>query len=70
MSTGGQLPATMINAAADAIDDAISNPSNPQNTQTLGGLVEHVYIVPDIKPYEGLLQEKSVMVAVVGMLIP
>jgi hypothetical protein len=69
-NSGGRLPATAINAAADAIDDAISNPGNPQNTQTLGGLVEHVYIEPDMKPYEGLLQEKSLLVSVVGMLIP
>jgi hypothetical protein len=66
----GPLPATAINTAADAIDDAISNPGNPQNTQTLGGLVEHVYIEPDIRPYEGLLQEKSVLVSVVSVLIP
>lgn len=66
----GVLPATLINAAADAIDDVVSNPGNPSNVQTLGGLVEHVYIVPDIKPYEGLLQDKSVLVAVVAMLIP
>lgn len=64
------IPATAINAAADAIDDAISNPGNPQNTQTLGGLVQHVYVEPEIKPYEGLLQDKSVLVAVVAMLIP
>ena len=72
-STGqsnAQLPATMVNAAADAIDAAITQPGNPQNTQTLGGLVEHVYIEPEVKPYEGLLQEKSILVAVVGMLIP
>jgi hypothetical protein len=67
---GGSIPATAINAAADAIDDAISIPGNPQNTQTLGGRVEHVYVEPEIRPYEGLLQEKSVLVAVVAMLIP
>lgn len=66
----GPLPATMVNTAADAIDRVISTPGNPDNVQTLGGLVEHVYIEPDIKPFEGLLQEKSVLVAVVGMLIP
>ena len=67
---GGTLPATALNAAADAIDNAVSYPGNPGNVQTLGGLVEHVYIEPDIKPYEGLLQEKSILVAVVGMLVP
>jgi len=69
-SGNGIIPATAINAAADAIDEAITNPGNPQNTQTLGGLVEHVYIEPDIRPYEGLLQEKSVLVSVVSVLIP
>lgn len=64
------LPATAVNAAADAIDNAISYPGNPDNVQTLGGLVEHVYLEPDLHPYEGLLQEKSVLVAVVGMLVP
>ncbi len=67
---GPTLPATAVNAAADAIDNAISYPGNPDNVQTLGGLVEHVYIEPDIKPYEGLLQDKSVLIAVVAMLVP
>lgn len=67
-SGAGQLPATMLNAAADAIDNAI-HPA-PGYVQTLGGLVEHVYIEPDIRPYEGLLQDKSVLVAAVAALIP
>ena len=64
------LPATAINNAADAIDDVISEPGNPANVQTLGGLVEHVYIEPSIEPFEGLLQEKSALVAMVRMLVP
>jgi hypothetical protein len=64
------LPVTAVSAAADAIDNAIIYPGNPDNAQTLGGQVEHVYVEPDIKPYEGLLQEKSVLVAVVGILVP
>jgi len=70
LPANGALPATLINAAADAIDDVVSNPGNPGNVQTLGGLVEHVYIEPAIAPYEGLLQEKSVLVTSVAMLIP
>lgn len=66
----GTVPATAINAVADAIDNVITVPTNPDAVQTLGGQVEHVYIEPDIKPYEGLLQEKSVLVAVVSMLVP
>lgn len=64
------LPATAINNAADVIDDVISEPGNPANVQTLGGLVEHVYLEPSIEPFEGLLQEKSALVAVVRMLVP
>lgn len=66
----GSIPATMVNVMADAIDNAITVPTNPDAVRTLGGQVEHVYIEPDIKPYEGLLQEKSVLVAVVSMLVP
>lgn len=64
------LPATLLNTAADIIDDIVSNPGNPGNVQTLGGLVQHVYIEPDIKPYEGLLQQKSVIVFALGILVP
>ena len=64
------LPATAINNAADVIDDIVSEPGNPGNVQTLGGLVEHVYIVPSIDPFEGLLQDRSVLVATVEMLVP
>lgn len=64
------LPATLVNAAADAIDNAISYPPNPSNVQTLGGLVEHVTVEPDIHPYEGLLQNRSILVAVVKILVP
>lgn len=68
--TNSDLPATAINAAADVIDDVICTPGNPQNVQSLGGLVEHVYIEPSMEPYEGLLQEKSVLVAHIAMLVP
>jgi len=64
------LPAAALNAAADAIDDVITNPGTPNGVQTLGGLVDRVYIEPDIKPYEGLLQEKSHLVAVLSILVP
>lgn len=67
---GGPLPATMINYAADAIDNAVTKRVNPQNIQTLGGLVQHVYIAPTINPFEGLLQQRSVVVATVEMLVP
>lgn len=63
------LPAAEVNAAADVIDDVLT-PSNPQNVITLGGLVEWVRIQPNMSPYEGLLQEKSVLVANIAMLVP
>jgi hypothetical protein len=64
------LPATALNIAADALDVAITEPGNPGNVQTLGGLVEHVYIEPQVSYYEGLLQDKSALVATVAMLVP
>ena len=64
------LPATMLNNAMDIIDQVITEPLNPGNTQTLGGLVQHVYASPMVDNYEGLLQEKSILVAQVEMLIP
>ncbi len=64
------IPATAINAALDALDTVISFPGNPANVQTLGGQVEHVYIEPDVRPFEGLLQDRSLFVATVAILIP
>lgn len=64
------LPATFLNAAADAIENAITYPGNPDNVQTLGGLVEHVQILPEVRPFEGLLQDRSILVATVAMLVP
>ena len=64
------LPATALNAAMDAIDNIISLPGTPAGVQTLGGLVDRVYVEPEFKPYEGLLQEKSHLVATIAMLVP
>lgn len=67
------LPATAINAASDVIDQVVNDPDAPTNpgaVQTLGGLVQHVYLEPTLEPFEGLLQEKSVLVASVAMLVP
>lgn len=63
------LPAAALNAAMDAIDNVISQVPVP-GVQTLGGLVDRVYVEPEFRPYEGLLQEKSHLVAVVSMLVP
>ena len=67
---GGSLPATACNIGLDAIDDAINQPGNPQNVQTLGGLVEHVYTEGAIDLEEGLLQEFSAVAVPITMLIP
>jgi hypothetical protein len=44
--------------------------NNPGNTQTLGGLVEHVYIEGDVEIADALLQEKSIFVVPLTILIP
>ena len=64
------LPATLLNSAMDILDDIVTQPGTPNNVQTLGGLVEHVYIAPTVDYAEGLLQETSMFVATVEILIP
>lgn len=62
--------ATGINALMDVIDDVLTTVNNPGNTQTLGGLVEHVYIEGDVEIADALLQEKSIFVVPLTILIP
>lgn len=64
------LPATALNAALDVIDDVCNQPGNPGNVQTLGGLVEHVYLEGEIGIFEGLLQEYSIATIPITILIP
>ena len=66
----GLLAATACNVGLDAIDDAVNLPGNPQNVQTLGGLVEHVYIEGAVQTFEGLLQDISVVVVPITIVIP
>jgi hypothetical protein len=61
---------TACNAGLDAIDDAINTTPVPQNAQTLGGLVEHVYTEGAVVLDEGLLQEYSIVAVPVTILIP
>lgn len=63
-------PATLCNNAMDAIDNALNNPGNPGNVQTLGGLVEHVYLEGKVIIDEGLLQQTSIVVVPIAILIP
>ena len=63
-------PATACNIGIDAIDDAINVNPNPANTQTLGGLVEHVYTEGAVAIAEGLLAEFSIVAVPITMLIP
>lgn len=64
------LPATLCNDVMDVVDDVIEQPGNPQNTQTLGGLVEHVYLEGEVEVWEALLQDVSVVVVPLTMVLP
>lgn len=66
-------PATLINTMMDVLDDAIEMNGTPGNVQTLGGLVNHVYIEGQVQVIEGQLgagQQASVLVAPITMLLP
>lgn len=63
-------PAILINQLLDVLDDVITKPANGAQVQTLGGLVNHVYIEGEIEIGEGLLQSKSIFVIPITMLIP
>ena len=65
-----QLPSTAINTLMDVLDDVIAKPANGSYVQTLGGLVNHVYIEGEVEEAEGLLQSKSIFVIPITMLIP
>lgn len=64
------LPATLINELMDVVDEVIEHPGNPSNVQTLGGLVEHVFISGEIEMAEGLEQDKSLVLVPIEILIP
>lgn len=70
IDAGGPLPATLCNAGLDAIDQCINIPGGPANTQTLGGLVEHVYMEGAVSIAEGLLQDHSIVAVPITILIP
>lgn len=63
------LPSTAINTLLDVLDDVIAK-ADGSYVQTLGGLVNHVYIEGEIQIAEGLLQSKSIVAVPVTMLIP
>lgn len=67
---GSSIPATAINNLMDVIDDVLTNVGTPANAQTLGGLVEHVYIEGDVEIAEPLLQEKGIFVVPLTILLP
>lgn len=64
------LPATLCNTGLDVIDDVLNLPRNPGNAQTLGGLVEHVYLEGEVSVAEGLLQDTSIVVVPITILLP
>lgn len=69
-------PATLVNNMMDVLDNVLERPGNPPNptaVQTLGGLVEHVYIEGEVKIIEGQLgagENASVLVVPITILIP
>jgi len=68
-----EFPATKLNAMMDVLDTVIETPGNPANVQSLGGLVEHVYIEGEIHMTEGSIgtnQNVSVMEVPITMLLP
>lgn len=66
----GAVPATACNNGLDAIDDCLNINRNPSNNQTLGGLVQHVYIEGAIDVAEGLLQDISIVSVPITILLP
>ncbi len=64
------LPATLINNLMDVVDEVIEQPGVPSNTQTLGGLVEHVYLEGQVEIYEGYLQDKSIVLVPLTIMLP
>jgi hypothetical protein len=64
------LPATLINAVMDTVDEVIESPGNPQNVQTLGGLVDHVYLEGQVEIYEGYLQDVSIVLVPLTIMLP
>ena len=64
------LPATQCNNGLDIIDNVLNTNLNPSNTQTLGGLVNHVYLEGEVQIAEGLLQQVSIVEVPVTILVP
>jgi hypothetical protein len=65
-------PATQINGLMDVLDAVIEFPNRPDNAQTLGGLVEHVYIEGEVVIVEGVIGDgnASVLIAPMTIVIP
>lgn len=63
-----ELASPLINVALDVVDDAL-NPigTTPDNTQTLGGLVDRVWIAGEIMITEGLLRDASISITQVPL---
>jgi len=60
-------PSTILNPLIDAVETAIA-PSQINNRQTLGGLVEHCFIAGEILIEEGNLGEQAVAVIPIEIL--
>ena len=67
------FPSTLLNNMLDVLETLLDNPGNPGNVQTLGGLVEHVYLEGQATIVEGQLgtgENSSVLVAPITILLP
>lgn len=66
---GTVAPATLLNNAMDTVDALFNLPEG--RVETLGGLVEHVYVADgQVQFFEGLLQDKSPAVVPIRILVP
>ncbi len=67
------IPARLLNNTMDVIDATLGWPGNPSNTQTLGDLVEHVYVEGEVITMDGKLttgQNASMLIVPVTIMIP
>lgn len=65
--TEASLPSAALNPLVQAIDNAIAPPAGSPR-QTLGGLVEHVWIDGRIEIFEGVLGNQAVAIVPISAL--
>lgn len=65
---GGPSPATLMNAILDSLDNVVSNTNDPQNRQSLGGLVQRCE-VRETRTSEGTLGDQEVATVSLELLV-